>query len=349
MLGAGCQTGRVSPDLTALRHRTEHVNDVDLHMVEIGEGPLVLLVHGFPESWYSWRYQLPVLAEAGYRAVAIDVRGYGGSSRPPAIEDYRMLRHVADNVALVEALGERSAVIVGHDWGAPIAWTSAHLRPDVFTAVAGLSVPFSPSGRTRPTDAFAAMGGDDEFYISYFQEPGRAEAEIEADARGWLRGMYFSASGEGVLATLEAGLAPMVAVSRGGRMRDRFVEPSAPPVWMSEEDLDFYAGEFERSGFTGPLNRYRNVDRDWEDLAVLRHRPIEVPALFAGGELDGPTMWGGDAIARFPTTLPRLHRSEIIPGCGHWVQQERPEAVNTLLLDFLGATRSARSAQPAPS
>ncbi len=322
-------------DLPGLVHRTEHVNGIELHAVELGEGPLVLLVHGFPESWYSWRFQLPALAEAGYRAVAIDVRGYGRSSRPERIEDYRMLRHVADNVALVAALGEESAVIVGHDWGAPIAWSSAHLRPDVFRAVAGLSVPFTPSGSTRPTEAFAAMGGDEEFYISYFQEPGRAEAEIEADPRSWLLGILYTASGDGVRAARAAGVPPSGRIAPGGQMRDRFVYPDTMPDWLSTADLDLYAGEFARSGFTGPLNRYRNVDRDWEDLAVLRGRPIEVPALFVGGRLDGPTRWGGRAIERFPVTLPRLHRSEILPGCGHWVQQERPDEVNALLLEFL--------------
>ncbi|HEY1119170.1 MAG TPA: alpha/beta hydrolase, partial [Acidimicrobiales bacterium] len=202
-------------DLSALRHLTEHVNGIELHAVELGSGPLVLLVHGFPESWYSWRYQLPVLAAAGYRVVAVDVRGYGRSSAPEAIEDYRMLRHVADNVALVAALGEERATIIGHDWGAPIAWASAQLRPDVFRAVAGLSVPFSPAGPTRPTDAFAAMGGDEDFYISYFQEPGRAEEEIEADVRRWLLGMYYTASGEGVRAAKAAGLGPSALITRG--------------------------------------------------------------------------------------------------------------------------------------
>ncbi|TNM49522.1 alpha/beta hydrolase [Nocardioides albidus] len=333
-MGSTCQTADVV-DLSALRHRTEHVNGIELHAVELGEGPLVLLVHGFPESWYSWRYQLPALAEAGYRAVAIDVRGYGGSSAPEAIEDYRMLRHVADNVAVVEALGEDSAVVVGHDWGAPIAWASAQLRPDVFRAVAGLSVPFSPAGPTRPTDAFAAMGGDEEFYISYFQEPGRAEAEIEADVRDWLLGMYFTASGEGVRAAKEAGLGPSALIAPGGRMQDRFVRPDELPAWLTEDDLDFYVGEFERSGFSGPLNRYRNVDRDWEDLSVWGYHPIQVPALFVGGSLDGPTRWGSRSIDRFDRTLPRLTRSEILPGCGHWVQQERPDEVNALLLEFL--------------
>jgi pimeloyl-ACP methyl ester carboxylesterase len=322
-------------DLSQLRHDSAHVNGIRLHWVEAGEGPVVLLVHGFPESWYSWRHQLPVLADAGYRAVAIDVRGYGRSSKPPAVEDYRMLRHVADNVALLPALGVGSAVIVGHDWGAPIAWASAQLRPDLFTAVAGLSVPFAPSGPTRPTDAFAALGGDEEFYISYFQEPGRAEAEIEADVRRWLLGMYYSSSGAGVAAQRAAGAPPMARVASGGRMVDRFAFPDEMPAWLTAADLDFYAGEFERSGFAGPLNRYRNVDRDWEDLAAFGYRPIEVPALFAGGELDGPTMWGHRAIDRFDRTLPHLWRAEILPGCGHWVQQERADDVNTLLLGFL--------------
>ena len=157
------------------RHGIVHANGIRLHYVEQGAGPLVLLVHGFPESWYSYRHQLPALADAGYRALAIDVRGYGRSSAPTAVDAYRMMQHVADNVGLVRALGEDTAVVVGHDWGAPIAWNSALLRPDVFRAVAGLSVPFAPSGDTKPTSAFRAMGGAEEFYIEYFQQPGRAE------------------------------------------------------------------------------------------------------------------------------------------------------------------------------
>ena len=331
------QTPQATPTVPAARHRIEQVNHIRIHCVEAGpaDGPLVLLVHGFPESWWSWRYQLPVLAEAGYRAVALDVRGYGRSSTPPAVEDYRMLRHVGDNVGLVRALGAETAVIVGHDWGAPIAWTSAQLRPDVFTAVAGLSVPFAPSGPRRPTESFARMGGDDDFYISYFQQPGRAEAEIEADVRGWLLGMYWSVSGEGTLAGKAAGGGVPGTIAPGGLMRDRFVWPDELPAWLTEADLDVYAGEFERGGLTGPLNRYRNVDRDWEDLAAFSDLPIRVPALFAGGEYDGPTLWGSRSIERFPTTLPQLWRSVILPGCGHWVQQERADEVNQMLLEFL--------------
>ena len=322
--------------MTDLRHRTLPVNGIRIHCVEAGEGPLVLLVHGFPESWYSYRHQLPVLAAAGYRAVAIDVRGYGRSSAPVDIDAYRMIRLVADNLALVAALGEERAVIVGHDWGAPIAWNSALIRPDVFRAVAGLSVPFAPSGDTRPTDAFRAMGGAEEFYIEYFQRPGRAEAELELDVRRWLLGFYFSASGD---APPPAPGETMATIPHGHRMIERFHLPDPMPSWLTVDDLDMYAGEFERTGFTGGLNRYRNVDRDWEDLAVFRGRPIEVPALFVGGDRDGPTVWGAPSIARFPTTLPKLHASTILAGCGHWTQQERPEEVNAALLDFLAAVR----------
>jgi pimeloyl-ACP methyl ester carboxylesterase len=327
--------------VTELRHHTVAGRDVRLHVVEVGEGPLVLFVHGFPESWYSWRHQLGAVADAGFRAVALDVRGYGRSSAPGPVDAYRMTQHVADNLTVVAALGAERAVVVGHDWGAPIAWTSALLRPDVFHAVAGLSVPYAPRGSTRPTEAFAAMGGDEEFYISYFQEPGRAEAEIEQDVRRWLLGMYYSASGDAP--PMVPGTGSMATVARGGRMRDRFHFPGGDdsgatmPAWMSAEDLDVYSAEFERTGFAGALNRYRNVDRDWEDLAFVAGRPITVPSLFVGGEKDGPTIWGQAAIARYPTSLPALHASVILPGCGHWVQQERPAETNAALLGFLRA------------
>ena len=313
------------------------VGDTRIHCVEAGHGPLVLLVHGFPESWYSWRHQLPALADAGYRAVAIDARGYGRSSKPLAIEEYRMVRLVADNVGLVSALGEQSAVIVGHDWGAPIAWNSAMLRPDVFTAVAGLSVPFAPPSEFRPSALMRAMAGDEEFYVEYFQEPGRAEAEIEADVRGWLLGFMFTASGDAPPPDPTAGT--VATVARGTRMKDRFHRPDPMPGWLSEADLDVYTSEFEHTGLRGPLNRYRNVDRDWEDLAAWRGASIAVPALFIGGDRDGPTVWGASAIAAFEHTLPRLHRSIILEGCGHWTQQERPDAVNAALLEFLGSLR----------
>lgn len=335
----------MNPYLDTWPSRSVVVNGVRIHYVEAdgspgpGSGRLVLMVHGFPESWYSWRHQLAALSAAGYRAVAIDVRGYGRSSAPPRVEDYRMTQHVADNLGVVEALGEETAVIIGHDWGAPIAWSSAWMRPDVFTAVAGLSVPFAGRGPTRPSDAFRAMGGEEEFYIEYFQEPGRAERELERDVRDWLLGFYFSISGSSPTQLVGGGT--VGTIPHGHEMRERFLrpEPGQWPAWFTEADLEFYAGEFERTGFTGGLNRYRNVDRDWEDQAVLAGRPIEVPALFIGGDRDGPTIWGRPAIERFDVTLPRLTRSLILEGCGHWTQQERATEVNEALLEFLAGLR----------
>ncbi|MGC9441597.1 alpha/beta fold hydrolase [Streptomyces sp. WG5] len=310
-----------------------------IHLVEQGSGPLVLLVHGFPESWYSWRHQLPALAAAGFRAVAVDVRGYGRSSRPDAVEAYRMLDLVADNVAVVEALGERSAVIIGHDWGANIAAHSALLRPDVFRAVGLLSVPYTPPGGPKPSDVFAGMSdpagpfAGQEFYVSYFQEPGRAESEIEPDVRGWLAGLYAALSGD----TMPAPEAPDPHfVAPGGRMRDRF--PDGPlPSWLTEEDLDVYAGEFERTGLTGALNRYRNMDRDWADMAAHQGAPLTQPSLFLGGDRDASTTWLSDAIEAYPATLPGLTASHLLGGCGHWLQQERPEETNRLLTEWLAA------------
>lgn len=324
------------------RHRIVAANGIRIHVVEQGEGPLVLFVHGFPESWYSWRHQLAVVAAAGYRAAAIDVRGYGRSSAPTPVEAYRMLAHVGDNLGVVRALGADTAVVVGHDWGSPIAAWSALLRPDVFHALVMLSVPYAARGSKRPTVAFAEMGNrlgeGEEFYINYFQEPGRAEAEIEQDVRAWLSGFYVGASGDAIA---PPGGGTLATVPVGGQLRDRFVVPEALPAWLSPHDLDVYAGEFERSGFTGGLNRYRNVDRDWEDAAVWSDRPIEVPALFVGGDRDGPTLWGGRAIERFGTTLPALRGSHILTGCGHWTQQERPAEVNGLLVEFLASLPSA--------
>jgi len=316
----------------AQRHRLVDVPGGRIHLVEQGAGPLVLLVHGFPESWYSWRHQLPAIAAAGFRAVAIDVRGYGRSSKPSEVEAYRMLAHVADGVGVVEALGERTATIVGHDWGSPIAANAALLRPDVFTAVGLLSVPYAPRGGGRPTDAFAQIGGAEEFYVSYFQTPGRAEAEIEPDVRTWLAGFYATLSGD---TAPPPGDGSPFFVAAGGRMSDRFASGDTLPAWLTERDLDVYAAEFERTGLSGALNRYRNVDRDWEDLAAWDGAPIAQPSLFIGGELDASMAWMADAIAAYPTTLPGLISSHVLDGCGHWVQQERADEVSRLLVDWL--------------
>jgi pimeloyl-ACP methyl ester carboxylesterase len=318
--------------VSAVSHRLLDVPAGRIHVAEQGSGQLVLLVHGFPECWYSWRHQLPAIAEAGYHAVAMDVRGYGRSSKPPALDAYRMLDLVADTAGVVTALGEDDAIVIGHDWGSAIATSSALVRPDLVRAVGMLSVPYAPRGGPRPTDIFARIGRPEEFYVSYFQEPGRAEAEIEPDVRTWLGGFYGALSGEAEPPP-DGGSVSFVA--QGGRLRDRFPEPGPLPAWLSEDDLDVYAGEFERTGFTGALNRYRNMDRDWEDLAAWDGAPVMQPSLFVAGENDATLRWMGGAIEAFGTTLPGLVGSHVLPGAGHWIQQERPGEVNRLLVEWL--------------
>jgi pimeloyl-ACP methyl ester carboxylesterase len=310
--------------------RTVIAGDIRLHVVEQGAGPLVLLIHGFPETSYSWRKQLPALAQTGFRAAAIDVRGYGRSSKPAAVEAYRMSELVADNVAVVRALGAETAVVVGHDWGSPIATSSALLAPEVFTAVGMLSVPYAPRGGPRPSEIFASLGGDDEFYISYFQQPGRAETEIEPDVRSWLRGVYTTLSADTMPA---AGAQQALFVTPGGQMADKFV--SGPlPAWLTTDDLDWYVREFECSGLSGGLNRYRNMDRDWEDMEPFDAAPIGQPSLFIAGTRDASTGWNRRIIDAFATTLPNLGGTHLL-NCGHWVQQERPTEVNDLLTAWL--------------
>jgi epoxide hydrolase A/B len=307
------------------------LEDVRLHVVEQGEGPVVLLIHGFPETSYAWRHQLSALANAGYRTVAFDVRGYGRSSKPANVEDYRMVKLVGDATGLVRALGATTAAVIGHDWGSLIAANAALLKPNTFTAVATLSAPYTPRGGARPSDIFAHAGTDAEFYISYFQQPGRAEKEIEPDVRGWLRGCYASLSGDTMP---PEGASHVFYIRPGARMRDRFVSGELP-AWLSDDDLDVYVDEFERSGFTGGLNRYRNVDRDWDDLAAYDGAVITQPSLFIGGALDASAAWFQNVIDSFSTTMPGLVSSHLLAGCGHWVQEERSAHVNELLINWL--------------
>lgn len=299
-----------------------------------GQGPLVVMVHGFPESWYSWRHQMAPVAEAGFTACAIDVRGYGGSDKPPEIADYAMQHMVSDVAGVIEALspGEK-AVIVGHDWGAPIVWNTALTRPDRVRAVAGLSVPYTGVGSRSMSEmieeVFTSRGRF--FYQAYFQAPGVAEAEMEADVRGALRRFYYAISGDA-----PDGTWPNDKV-HGDPLLLRLPDPNPFPAWLSEADIDYFVGEFEQSGFRGPINRYRNHDRDFAWLQAFRERKIEQPSLFIGGERDLVlSMFGKvDFVPIMRMVMTDLRGADILPGCGHWTQQEKPDEVNTRLIPWL--------------
>jgi pimeloyl-ACP methyl ester carboxylesterase len=308
-------------------------NGITLRAAIAGEGPLVLMVHGFPESWYSWRHQIGPIAQAGFTACAIDVRGYGGSDKPPEVADYSLERITADVAAVAEALSpDGSAILVGHDWGAPIVWNTALAHPHRVRAVAGLSVPWTGVPSVCFLDAvlaaYTAKGRF--FYQVYFQDEGVAEAELQADARGALRRFYYAISGD-------APDGSWPHKPHGARLLDGLVDPDPFPAWLTKADEDFFVAEFEASGFRGPLNRYRNHRRDFAWQQTMRDRTITQPALFIGGDRDLVLKMipGVDVVARMAPHLPGLRGAHLLPGIGHWTQQEAPEAVNRLLLDWL--------------
>ena len=321
---------------TTIGHRTVETNGIRMHIAEAGEGPLVVLCHGFPESWYSWRHQLVALAEAGYHAVAPDQRGYGQTDRPDAIDQYTLFHLVGDLVGLLDALGAPSAVIAGHDWGAPVAWHAALLRPDRFRAVVALSVPFRPRGTSRPT---SMMPRTDEaiFYQLYFQEPGVAEAELERDVRASIRTILYWGSGDGRAQPVEIGSGKVGMVPHGGGFLGSRQTPSTLPAWLTEADVDFFAGEFARAGFRGGLNWYRNIDRNWELLAPWTGARVTVPALYVTGDRDLVVGFRGmdRLLPSLKEVVPDLRQSLVLPGCGHWTQQERAADVNSAMLQFL--------------
>jgi pimeloyl-ACP methyl ester carboxylesterase len=309
-------------------------NGIKMHIAEQGQGPLVIMCHGFPELGYSWRHQLPALAEAGFHAVAPDQRGYGQTDCPEAIEAYNILQLVGDIVGLVHTLGEEKAVIVGHDWGAPVAYNCALLRPDIFHALILLSVPYSPRswGSTRPTEAMKNMAGDNQFYIVYFQKPGRVEKELEADVRETMVKTLYSLSGDPPPEKRWNFL-----FGKDQKFVDTVYMPDTLPEWLTEKDIDVFTEGFKRTGFRGGVNWYRNIDRNWELTPFLSGAKIHQPSLFIAGELDGVIVMSRAAFDNLESAVPNLRQKILIPGAGHWVQQERPQEVNDALIDFLKA------------
>lgn len=317
--------------MTDITHRIVETNGIKMRIAEAGTGPLVLLCHGFPESWYSWRHQLPALAEAGYHVVAPDQRGYGGTEAPAAVDAYTQFHLVGDMVGLVQALGEKQAVVVGHDWGAPVAWNAALWRPDTFRAVAALSVPISERAGVAPTAMMRQLFGDNFFYILYFQTPGVAEHELMHNVRATMRRFLFGASGNAPDRADELLRSPL---KRNAFFLEQLPDPKELPAWLTEADLDYFTNEFTKAGFRGGLNWYRNLDRTWELSAAFQGLKLKQPALFISGDRDliraNP---GFEAQMRAVAT--DLREVVILPGIGHWTQQEAPEATNAALIKFI--------------
>ncbi len=306
------------------------INGIRLNVTEAGDGPLVILCHGWPELAYSWRHQIPALAADGYRVVAPDMRGYGRSAAPDDIGAFDITQLVGDIVGLAAHYGDPHPVVVGHDWGANVAWHCALLRPDLFRAVVAMSVPFRARGPMPPLQALKAAGVEN-FYWQYFQAPGVAEAEFEADAAASIRKILFSGSGD---APPREGMA--LSLPAGGGFLAHSLDPAVLPGWLTEADIAVMAGEFRHSGFRGGLNYYRNIDRNWALTAPWQGAGIAIPALFIAGTRDVViTGFGKAALEAMPAHVPALRPPVLIEGAGHWIQQERPAAVNAALLTFL--------------
>ena len=331
--GAGPEpTSWVDSAMPEVTHRMIETNGIRLHVAEQGEGPLVILCHGFPECWYSWRHQLGALAKARFRAVAPDLRGYGRSDRPEEVEKYTILHDIGDIVGLVDALGAKQAVIAGHDIGAAIAWQTALLRPDRFRAVIALSPPFRSRGfgDSGPPTTLMPRTENAVFYQLFFQNPA-AEAGLGRDLRLTFRYQFYTLSGDRPPSAGVGGLPPGMMPRKGGFLTD----PPSLPAWVTESDIDVYVKEYARSGFLGPLAWWRNIDRGWELMAPFAGAAVTVPALYMAGNRDVIVAVFSQDIAKQSALVPKLRSTIMLPDCGHWTQQERAAEVSAAMIDFL--------------
>jgi pimeloyl-ACP methyl ester carboxylesterase len=318
--------------------RTIKSNGINMRVAEMGKGPLVILVHGWPESWYSWRHQIKALADAGYHAVAPDMRGYGKTDKPEAVEAYDIHQLTADLVGIVDAMGEKDAMLVGHDWGAIVGWHAMLLHPTRFTAYVAMSVPYNGRGPISAVEGLKRALGDNFYYILYFQEPGVAEKEFDADPHAILSRLYLSPDSPRD--------PPIITDPKraAGGMIDRYGKPKGLPSWLSQADLDYYVNEFKNAGFRGGINYYRNFHRNWETTPQLTGAKVTQPVTFIAGDKD--VVIRGATAEALTTSLSRnvtdLRGVKLIPNTGHWVQQERPEETNKAMLEFLQSVKPGK-------
>lgn len=305
------------------------VDSTGYHVVEAGptSGQMVLMSHGFPESWYSWRHQLKALGEAGYHAVAVDMLGYGQSDSPDDIAQFSQKKITDDLAAIASALGHQQWIAMGHDWGAPTAWYSALRFPERVTAVIAMSVPYGGRSPVPPVEMLQQMFKDSFFYINYFQQPGVAEAELEQDLAVFLRAILWAWSGD------NPNQADPYSSPQATGLLDFMTDPGHLPKWLSEPEFDFLLQRFKGQGLRGPLNYYRNIDQNWRDMGSYPGLTVAQPTLFLHGERDPCTRLGSE-FDRMPEFVPNLQQ-QLFPGVGHWLQQEAPEQVNASILEFL--------------
>ena len=311
--------------MNAIEQYRIKVNAIDLsvHVAGPQEGPPIWLLHGFPECWHSWREQIPALVAAGYRVFAPQMRGYGQSSSPAEVADYDLLTLCADIQQAMDHFGHEQVVMVGHDWGAVVAWHLALLEPERVTRLITMSVPFAGRARRPVIEILRELYADRFNYILYFQAPGEAEQELNADIERTLR--LFMQDQDVFLQKKPA----------DARLLEGTSPPGALPHWCSQEDLDVYVQTFAEHGFRGPLNWYRNFERNWQRTAFLAGRQVLQPTLFLIGDRDPVGVFEAHTLKRMPESVPNLQQ-QVLTNCGHWIQNEQGSQVNALMLGFLG-------------
>lgn len=316
--------------MVEITHRQVQTNGISMHVAEAGSGFPVLFCHGFPELWFSWRHQMRFLAENGFRAIAPDQRGYGDTDAPADIGAYSIHHLVGDLTGLLDALELEKVVIVGHDWGGLVVWQAALLAHQRIAGVVGVNTPFFPRTPLKPTDAFRMMAQGGFHYILYFQEPGVAEAELDPQARRALGSLYQGPNRD-LVNLVRSQPAGVFGPAEGGFL-DRL--PDMPHgSYLSDEDFEVFVKAFEKTGFRGGLNWYRNLDINWETTGYLSGAKVTQPALMVTAELDAvlrPEMAEG-----MRHWVPNLRATKMIKDCGHWTQQEKPDELNQHLLEFL--------------
>jgi pimeloyl-ACP methyl ester carboxylesterase len=312
--------------MAEITHRQVQTNGISMHIAEAGEGRPVILLHGFPELWYSWRRVMPRLADAGYHVVAPDQRGYGQTDAPAEVTDYDMDHLMGDVIGLLDALGEEKAIFIAHDWGAFVLWQLALMHPGRIEGMVAISVPFTPRGDISSISLLRILAEEKFMYMLYFQEVGPPEAELERDPADTIRRMMWTISG-----SAPEGSGPE-AFGGGPGILDGRENPETLPGWLTQADVDYFASEFGRTGFRGALNWYRNMERNWERSADAPTQ-VTVPTLFITGDRD--PIRGLLPESGMDGFVTDLRGSVVIPGAGHWQDQEKPDEVLAAVLPFL--------------
>ncbi|MGY2217180.1 alpha/beta fold hydrolase [Pseudomonas sp. K5002] len=313
--------------MSEIQQQKVKVNGIELnvHIAGPESGPPVWLLHGFPECWHSWREQIPALVAQGYRVFVPEMRGYGQSSAPPEVADYDLLTLCADIQGAMDLFGHRRVVMIGHDWGAVVAWHLALLEPERVSQLVTMSVPFAGRSRRPVIEIMRELYADRFNYILYFQAPGVAEKELDADIERTLR--LFMQDQDVFLQKKPA----------SAKLLEGVPLPAKLPAWCSQQDLDVYVQTFANDGFRGPLNWYRNFERNWQRTEFLAGRQVLQPTLFLIGDRDPVGVFEAHTLKRMPDVVPNLQQS-VLANCGHWIQSEQGPKVNELLLGFLGRT-----------